>query len=74
MSSHERQHPNLTLGILALGAMAYALLQSAVIPALPELQQSLDTSETGIAWVLTAYLLSASVATPVLGRLGDIFV
>jgi EmrB/QacA subfamily drug resistance transporter len=73
MSSHERQHPNLTLGILALGAMAYALLQSAVIPALPELEQSLHTSETGIAWVLTAYLLSASVATPVLGRLGDMF-
>ena len=73
MAEHERQHPNLTLGILALGAMAYALLQSAVIPALPELQKSLNASETGIAWVLTAYLLSASVATPVLGRLGDMF-
>jgi len=73
MSEHERQHPNLTLGILALGAMAYALLQSAVIPALPDLQKSLNASETGIAWVLTAYLLSASVATPVLGRLGDMF-
>jgi EmrB/QacA subfamily drug resistance transporter len=73
MHEPDRQHPNLTLAILALGAMAYALLQSAVIPALPELQNSLNTSETGIAWVLTAYLLSASVATPVLGRLGDMF-
>jgi EmrB/QacA subfamily drug resistance transporter len=69
----ERQHPNVTLAILALGAAAYALLQSAVVPALSDLQRSLHTSETGIAWVLTAYLLSASVATPVLGRLGDMF-
>jgi MFS family permease len=62
-----------TLLILSLGALVYALLQSAVIPALSDLQRSLHTSETGIAWVLTAYLLSASVATPVLGRLGDMY-
>lgn len=68
-----RQHPNLTLGILSLGTMAYALLQSAVIPALSDIERSLHTTETGVAWVLTAYLLSASVATPVMGRLGDIY-
>jgi EmrB/QacA subfamily drug resistance transporter len=68
-----RQHPSLTLAILSLGASSYALLQSAVIPALPDLERALHTNETGIAWVLTAYLLSASVATPVLGRLGDMF-
>jgi MFS family permease len=26
-----------------------------------------------VAWVLTAYLLSASVLTPIVGRLGDMF-
>jgi EmrB/QacA subfamily drug resistance transporter len=70
---HARQHPSLTLAILSLGTMAYALLQSAVVPALPDLERSLHTSETGVTWVLTAYLLSASVATPVLGRLGDMY-
>jgi EmrB/QacA subfamily drug resistance transporter len=70
---HERQHPSFTLAILSLGALAYSLLQSAVLPALPDLQRSLHTSETGVTWVLTAYLLSASVATPILGRLGDMF-
>src|SRR4029079_13252281 len=53
--------------------MAYVLLQSLVVPALPDLQAALHTSQSSISWILTAYLLSASVATPVLGRLGDMF-
>lgn len=70
---NERQHPNLTLAILSLGTLAYALLQSAVVPALSDIQRSLHASETGVAWLLTAYLLSAAVATPLLGRLGDMY-
>ena len=72
-AQEHRQHPNLTLAILSLGTVAYALLQSAVVPALSDIEHSLHTSETGVAWVLTAYLLSASVATPVMGRLGDMY-
>lgn len=71
-SPSERQHYGITLAVLALGGLAYALLQSLVAPALPEIQQSLHASESGVTWVLTSYLLSASVATPLLGRLGDI--
>jgi EmrB/QacA subfamily drug resistance transporter len=67
-----RQHYGITLLALAMGGLAYALLQSLVAPALPEIQHSLHASESGVTWVLTAYLLSASVATPLLGRLGDI--
>jgi EmrB/QacA subfamily drug resistance transporter len=66
------QHYGITLAALALAGLAFALLQSLVAPALPEIQHSLDASESGVTWVLTAYLLSASVATPLLGRLGDI--
>src|SRR5438105_128878 len=44
-----------------------------VAPALPELQHSLHVSENAISWVVTAFLLGASVATPLLGRLGDIY-
>jgi EmrB/QacA subfamily drug resistance transporter len=57
--------------VLALGGVSYALLQSLVAPALPNIQHALHTSENSVSWVLTAYLLSASVATPLLGRLGD---
>jgi EmrB/QacA subfamily drug resistance transporter len=44
-----------------------------VVPALPQIQDSLHASESAVAWVLTAFLLSASVATPILGRLGDMY-
>ena len=49
------------------------MLSSAVIPALPSIQHSLHTTETGVTWLLTGYLLSASVATSILGRLGDMY-
>jgi EmrB/QacA subfamily drug resistance transporter len=61
------------LTVLSLGGISYALLQSLVVPALPEIQASLHTSESAVAWVLTAFLLSASVSTPILGRLGDMY-
>jgi EmrB/QacA subfamily drug resistance transporter len=66
-----RRRPGVTLAVLALGGISYALLQSLVAPALPDIQRSLHTSEASVSWILTAYLLSASVATPIIGRLGD---
>src|SRR5215467_13701015 len=67
-----RQHYNVTFGLLATAGIAYALLQSLVAPALPDLQHALHTSVNSVSWVLTAYLLSASIATPLIGRLSDI--
>ena len=67
-----RQHYGITLAVLATAALAYALSQTLVVPALPEIQSELGASTTSVTWVLTIYLLSASVATPIVGRLGDI--
>jgi len=69
----DRQHPSLTFLVLALGGISYALLQSLVAPALPDIQHALHTTENSVSWILTAYLLSASVATPLIGRLGDMY-
>jgi len=71
-ATQERQHYNVTLAVLALAALSYALLQTMVAPALPEIQHELGASPSTVTWVLTVSLLSASVATPILGRLGDI--
>src|SRR6202050_3707494 len=68
-----RAHPNVILAVLSLAGLAYAVLSSAVIPALPTLQHSLHTTETGAAWLLTGFLLSASVGTSIIGRLGDMY-
>jgi MFS family permease len=68
-----RRHYNVTFAVLAAAGISYALLQSLVAPALPNIQHALHTSEDSVSWVLTAYLLSASVATPLIGRLGDMY-
>ena len=62
---------NATFTVLLLGVSAYALLQSLVLPVLPTIQHDLHTSQNTVTWVLTAYLLSASIFTPILGRVGD---
>jgi EmrB/QacA subfamily drug resistance transporter len=67
----ERQHHNVTLAILTLAGIAFALQQTMVIPALPTLQRDLHTTTTWVTWVLTVFLLVASVSTPILGKLGD---
>jgi EmrB/QacA subfamily drug resistance transporter len=69
----ERVHPNLMLAVLSLAGVAYAVLSSAVIPALPTLQHELHASETGATWLLTGFLVSASVGTSIIGRLGDMY-
>jgi EmrB/QacA subfamily drug resistance transporter len=66
-----RAHHQVTLAVMALGVIAYAILQSLVLPVLPTVQAALHTSQTNVTWVLTAYLLSASIFTPILGRIGD---
>jgi EmrB/QacA subfamily drug resistance transporter len=66
-----RQHYNLTLAILTMAGTAFALQQTMVFPALSTFQREFDTTTAWATWVLTAFLLTASVATPLLGKLGD---
>ena len=42
-----------------------------MIPVLTTVQHELQTTQSAVTWVLTAYLLSASIMTPILGRVGD---
>src|SRR3954468_16326548 len=61
------------LGALLLAALAFALSQTLVAPALPHITSTYHTTQATSTWVLTGYLLSASVCTPLAGKLGDLF-
>jgi MFS family permease len=63
---------HLTFAVLTVAVASFALLQSLVVPVLGQVQRELHTTQATVTWVLTAYLLSASVCTPLLGRLGDV--
>ncbi|TQS41355.1 MFS transporter [Cryptosporangium phraense] len=67
----KKSNGSLLVLYLSLGGLAFAVLQSLVAPALSTIATDLDASTGDISWILTAYLLSASVLTPILGRLGD---
>ena len=58
--------------VLVLGVSAHAILKSLVITALTIIQTSMHPTQNTVFWVVTAYLLSASIFTPVMGRIGDI--
>src|SRR5579875_733296 len=72
-AAEKRTHYQVTFAVLAAATIAYALLQSLVIPVLATIEAGLHTSQNSVTWVLTAYLLSASIFTPIVGRLGDMF-
>jgi MFS family permease len=67
-----RSRPALTFAILAISVGSFATLQSLVVPVLPVIQHDLGTTTAGATWTMTAWLISAAVATPLLGRVGDL--
>jgi MFS family permease len=61
------------LVVLLAAGMTYALSQTLILPAMPALVRELGASPVAVSWLLTAYLVAASVATPLIGRLGDLY-
>ena len=61
------------LAALVLAALAFSLMQTMVVPALPTIQEEYGASSSATTWLLTGFLLSASVSTPLIGKLGDVY-
>lgn len=62
-----------TFAVLAVSVGSYTLMQSLTVPVLPVIATEMKSDQSTVTWVLTAYLLSASVFTPIVGRLGDAY-
>lgn len=61
------------LGLLTTAGISFAFMQTLVVPALPFFQREFDTTASWVAWIATGFLLSSSVLTPILGKLGDAY-
>jgi MFS family permease len=74
-AKHEQRdtRTTITLAVLTMTALVFSMLQSLVIPALTTIQRDLDASETETTWIVTSLFLTSAVATPIVGRLGDIY-
>ncbi|RDS61245.1 MFS transporter [Streptomyces sp. M7] len=59
--------------VLAFAGIVVAVMQTLLVPVIKDLPQLMDTTPSNATWVLTSTLLSGAVATPIMGRLGDLF-
>ncbi|MFF3844132.1 MFS transporter [Streptomyces sp. NPDC002328] len=59
--------------VLAFAGIVVAVMQTLLVPVIKDLPQLLDTEPSNATWVLTSTLLSGAVATPIMGRLGDLY-
>lgn len=60
-----------TFATLSIAVISFALVQAMSIPVISEIARRYDSSASTANWILTGYLLSAAVATPIMGRIGD---
>ncbi|MFF5160017.1 MFS transporter [Streptomyces sp. NPDC000348] len=58
--------------VLAFAGIVVAVMQTLLVPVVKDLPRLLDTTPSDATWVLTSTLLSGAVATPIMGRLGDL--
>ncbi|MFD7660734.1 MFS transporter, partial [Actinosynnema sp. NPDC059797] len=63
--------PTAFVAVPAFGGTVVSLVHTAVIPLVPLLPGLPGSSPADTAWAITATLLAAAVATPTVGRLGD---
>lgn len=59
------------VAVLAFAGITVALMQTLIIPLVPQLPALVNASAANTAWAITATLLAGAVAVPVTGRLGD---
>jgi MFS family permease len=67
--------PDSRLALVALlgAVLSFSVLQTMVVPALPDLRHELHASPGAVGWVLSAFLLTSAAATVILSRLGDVY-
>ncbi|MGW0880468.1 MFS transporter [Streptomyces sp. NPDC002671] len=59
--------------VLAFAGITVAVMQTLLVPVIKDLPQLLHSAPSNATWVLTSTLLSGAVATPIMGRLGDLY-
>jgi MFS family permease len=64
--------PRAAFAAIALSVASLALLQNLVIPVIPLIAADFGVTADAASWTNTSWLIAAAVATPLLGRIGDL--
>lgn len=70
-TTHNR--PGLLTAGLSVVVLTVAVLQTGVVPILGVIGDQLNASPVAVSWAVTANLLAAIAATPLIGRLADLY-
>jgi MFS family permease len=63
----------ITLAILGSTVLITMYGETMLLPAIRDIIKDFDISYTTSSWILTAYLISGAVSTPIVGKLSDIY-
>src|SRR5712691_8732247 len=63
----------ITLAILGSTVLITMYGETMLLPAISDIIKDFDISYTTSSWILTAYLISGAVSTPIVGKLSDIY-
>ena len=69
----EKPHPRAAVVVLCLAGIVVAVMQTIIVPLIPELPTLLNAEPSNTTWAITITLLVAAVATPIGGRIGDMY-
>src|SRR5919107_35835 len=62
-----------TLLVLGLSVLITMYGETMLLPAIPDIINEFDISYNTSSWILTAYLISGAVMTPIAGKLSDVY-
>ena len=65
--------PGLVIGVLAMAGLTVALMQTVLVPLIPDLPGLLGVRAEDASWLITITLLASAVATPSISRLADMY-
>ncbi|MBW0106627.1 MFS transporter, partial [Pseudonocardia sp. KRD291] len=68
-----RTRPLVAITVLASCGLLVSLVQTMVVPLLPQFPRLMSVSPSTASWLITANLIAGAVSAPVLGRLGDMY-
>lgn len=66
-------HPGVATAVLSAGGILVSLAQTLIVPLIVDLPRMFNTSVANASWIITVTLLAGAVATPVAGRLADMY-
>ena len=71
--SGSETHTGLALLVIMIGVLMVAIDTTIVVLALPVMQKSLHVALSAVIWVIIGYLLTITLVSTQVGRLGDMF-